>query len=97
MSGEQLYEDIANSNGAGLRELAANPQQYINALQNNEVLHPHDLDGFDVANSALSILEGADALAMNRGLNSYEVTDEYSNEEIEEAFELLKEYREHLF
>ncbi|QKQ98387.1 hypothetical protein GKQ38_02565 [Candidatus Nanohaloarchaea archaeon] len=97
MSGEELYKKIASSGGAGLRELAAKPDQYSNALKNNEVLHPQDLDGFDVANSALSILEDADALVINGGLKSYEVTDEYSEEEIEEAFEMLEEYREHLF
>lgn len=97
MSGEQLYKDIASSSGAGLRELAAKPSQYSDALKNNEVLHPQDLEGFDVANSALSILERADALARNGGPKSYEVTDEYSDEEIDEAFARLREYREHLF
>lgn len=97
MSGEELYKEMASSGGVGLRELAAKPDQYSHALKNNEVLHPQDLEGFNVTNSALSILEGADALARNGGPRSYEVTEEYSEEEIDEAFERLEEFREHLF
>lgn len=97
MSGEELYKEIANSTGVGLRELAANPDRYAEAVTENDKLRPRDLDGFDVANSALSILEDAGALQLNGGPKSYEVTDEYSNEEVREAFAMLEEKRQLLF
>ena len=97
MSAEELYNDIANSSGSGLRELAAKPEMYSQALKENEEITPQDLEGYDVVNAALTILEDADLLSLNGGLRTYEVTDFYSEEEIDGAFELLEEHRERLF
>lgn len=97
MSGEELYKEIASSKGAGLRELAANPDQYAKAVTENDELRARDLDGFDIANSALSILEDAGTLQLNGGPRSYEVTDEYTDEEVLEAFAMLEEKRQLLF
>lgn len=93
-SAEEAYTTIVNSQGLGLYELVSRPEDYRQAMDENESLRPQDLDRNDKALRAFQILEEAGLLMEDGSFNTYEVVsdpDVYG-----EALEKLDEKRDHL-
>lgn len=93
-SAEQAYKTIANSSGIGLYELVSRPEDYHEALDENDSLRPEDLDRNDQALRAFEILEEAGLLMRDGDFRTYDVVsdpDVYA-----EALEKLEEKGEHL-
>lgn len=91
---EEAYKTIANSSGIGFYEIISRPEDYQEAMDQNESLRPDDLERNYQALRAFRILEEADLLMENGDFNTYDVV---SNSEVyDEALEKIEEMGEHL-
>lgn len=93
-SAEDAYTTIANSSGLGLYELISRPQDYREAMNENERLRPEDMDRNDKALRAFEILEEAGLLMQNGSIHTFDV--ESDPEVYGEALEKLDEKGEYL-
>ena len=93
-SAEEAYTTIANSTGLGLYELVSRPEDYREAMDENESLRPQDLDRNDKALRAFQILEEAGLLMQDGDIHTYDVVSD--PEVYGEALEKLDEKGKHL-
>lgn len=93
---EEPYRAIVNQDGGlGMAEILSRPQEYLEALEENDELRPEDLEKDRAAQRAFEVLEEAGLVAKNGDFKTYEVLD-YDHEARQEVFGKLDEKREHL-
>lgn len=93
---EAPYRAIVNQEGGlGMAEILSRPEEYLEALEENEELRPEDLEKDRAAQRAFELLEEAGLVEKNGDFRTYEVV-EYDPEAREEVFGKLDENREYL-
>lgn len=93
---EEPYRAIVNQNGGlGMTEIISRPQEYLEALEENDELRPEDLEKDRAAKRAFEVLEEAGLVAKNGDFRTYEVVD-YDPEARQEVFGKLDEKRDYL-
>ncbi|MFB6115283.1 MAG: hypothetical protein ABEK04_03245 [Candidatus Nanohalobium sp.] len=93
---EEPYKAIVNSGGGlGMTEIVSRPEDYLQALEENEELRPQDLEKYDAAERAFEVLEDAGFVRRNGDFRTYEVV-EYDPEAREEVFSKLGNLKEEL-
>lgn len=75
-SAEEAYTTIANSSGLGLYELVSRPEDYRDAMDQNESLRPEDMERNDKALRAFEILEEAGLLMKNGSIHTFDVASD---------------------
>lgn len=91
---EEPYRAIVNQDGGlGMTEILSRPDEYLQALEENDELRPEDLEKDRAAQRAFEVLEEAGLVAKNGDLRTYDVVD-YDRDAREEVFGKLYENRE---
>lgn len=92
---KKAYKQIVSSDGIGFYEIVSRPEDYQQALMENDELRPEDLEREDQALRAFEILDEAGLVSENGSFRSYDV-ESYDEEALDEVFGRIEEKRQHL-